>query len=115
MSITFACKKIMIEDLIRCAFQLNKTEYKVLLFLLKEKKETGIKKIAKSLNLKRCSIQKAVKNLLKKELIKRTQKNLSSGGYLFFYSSINKKSLKERLKNLLYGWYKGAEKAIGRL
>ena len=32
--ISFACKDIDKEELIRCSFELNKTEYKLLMFLM---------------------------------------------------------------------------------
>lgn len=32
--VTFACKRIRKEELIKCSFDLNKTEYNVLMFLL---------------------------------------------------------------------------------
>jgi len=33
----FGCKKLNIEDIIRCSFALSKSDYKILLFFLKNK------------------------------------------------------------------------------
>ncbi len=112
MSITFACKRIKEEDLIRCAFDVNKTSYKILFLLLKEKNKLKIKDIANKLKLKRCTIQKSLKELLKKELINRSQKNLEKGGYIYYYYCKDKKEIKDRIKNLLQQWYENALKRV---
>ncbi len=108
MSITFACKRIKEEDLIKCAFDINKTSYKILRFLLKKKGKLKIREISSELGLKRCSVQKSLKNLLEKRLISRSQKNLEKGGYVFYYYCKNKKEIKDRIKNLLKQWYENA-------
>ncbi len=108
MSITFACKRIKEEDLIKCAFDINKTSYKILRILLKNKKKLKIQEISQELGLKRCSVQKSLKNLLDKKLISRSQKNLEKGGYVFYYYCKNKAEIKDRIKNLLQQWYENA-------
>lgn len=45
----------------------------------------------------RTTIQRAVKRLFEKELIKRRQLNLEKGGYQFIYSSKPKSELKEKV------------------
>jgi predicted transcriptional regulator len=108
MNITFACKIIKEEDLIKCAFNINKTSYRILKILLKSEEKLKIVDISKELNLKRCTIQKSLKKLLKKGLISRSQKNLKKGGYIYYYHCKNKKELKNKIKNLLQQWYKNA-------
>ena len=64
---TFACKSIRQEDLIRCSFELNRTEYNVMMFLMKKhKKPLSAGSIAKSMGLERSTVQKAIKRLLQK-------------------------------------------------
>jgi|AntAceMinimDraft_10_1070366.scaffolds.fasta_scaffold83625_3 predicted transcriptional regulator len=113
--ITFACKNILIKDLIQCALGLNKTAYNVLMFLLKQKNPRQIKEMSKEINLKRCSIQKAIQNLYKKGLIIKSQKNLEKGGYTYFYQSIQKKEIKEKIKQTLDSWVSNADKQINQL
>ncbi len=113
--ITFACKKIKQEELIRCSFSLNKTEYNVLMFLLKRDSPLTASQIAEIMGLERTTVQKAVKNLFSKKLAGRMQKNLPKGGYTFFYEIRNKKEIKDRMKSIVYDWYKSAEKAINKI
>lgn len=113
--VTFACKRIRKEELIKCSFDLNKTEYNVLMFLLGGEKKYSISQIVKEMNLERTTIQKAVKSLVDKNLINRTQKNLSNGGYLFLYQITNKKEIKNKMRKIIYKWYKEVEKRIDKL
>ena len=113
--ITFSCKKITEEELIRCSFNLNKTEYNVLIFLLRNDKMHTVFQISKAMKLERTTIQKAIKNLVEKGLTKRSQKNLSRGGYIFSYKPNNKEEIKSKMKGLTYKWYKHVEETINKL
>ncbi len=103
--ITFACKKINREDLLRCSFNLNKTEYKVFMFLLSKHGKYKVKDISSIMGLERTGIQKALKGLLKKNLIKRSQKNLERGGYVYLYTVKDKKEIKQRMREIIDRWY----------
>jgi predicted transcriptional regulator len=113
--VTFSCKKISQEELIRCSFELNKTEYHLFVFLFKKEDFYTIAKISKLMNLDRTTIQKSIKNLLDKKLVKRIQKNISKGGYIFLYKINNKKEIKIKMKKIILNWSKGIEKAIENL
>jgi len=94
--ITFSCKKISKEDLIKCSLALNKTEYNLLMFLLKKDKSLTAIQISEFMNLDRTTIQKAISNLVEKGLVKRKQKNISGGGYTFLYLIEDKKEIKNK-------------------
>ncbi|RLI62097.1 MAG: MarR family transcriptional regulator [Promethearchaeia archaeon] len=113
--ITFSCKKIAKEDLIKCAFALNKTEYHLLIFLLKKDKKYTATQISKIVKLDRTTIQKAIKSLVDKELVKKTQRNISGGGYTFLYSIEDKKEIKKKIKEVIHKWCKGVEKAVNEI
>lgn len=113
--ILFSCKKISKEDLIKCAFALNKTEYKLLIFLLKKEKKYNAYQISGLMKLDRTTIQKAIKNLADKELVKRVQRNISGGGYTFLYIISDKKEIKDKIKKVICKWCKGVEEAISKL
>ncbi len=113
--ITFSCKKISKKDLIKCTFDLNKTEYNLLLFLFGKNKKYTVFQISKNMELDRTTIQKAIKILVIKNLIRRTQRNISKGGYTFLYEINNKNQIKKRIKKMVYTWYKGIERAIEEL
>ena len=67
------------------------------------------------MNLERTSIQKAVKTLLSKNLVKRFQMNLSGGGYTYLYKIENRNEIKSRMKKIVHDWYKSVEKEIDKL
>ena len=113
--ITFSCKKIKEEELIRCSFGLNKTSYNLFMFLLKEKGKWSVSSIAEKMSLERTTIQKAIKSLLEKNLVKRMQRNLENGGYIFLYEINEKEEIKKRMKTIVREWYKSVEEAIEKL
>ncbi len=113
--ITFSCKKITEEELIRCSFNLNKTEYHILIFLLRNDKMLAVSQISRYMKLERTTVQKAVKTLVEKKLAKRMQKNLPRGGYIFLYKPDNKNEIKNKMKEITYKWYKSVEEAIDEL
>jgi len=113
--ITFACRKIKIEEIIRCALALNKTEYNVFMFLLDKGQSFRAIEIAKNLNVDRTTVQKALKSLLEKNLIRRIQKNLVRGGYVFLYSMKDKEEIKKRVIEIIERWYNAAVEKIKKL
>ena len=110
--ISFACKEIEFKDLLRCSFELTKTEYKIMMFLLVKDKYFSATALGESMNLDRTTIQKAVKGLTEKDLIIRHQDNLEKGGYMFFYKIKNKAEIKNRMTNLVDKWHEGVKKEI---
>lgn len=83
--------------------------------MLRYNKTITVSQISKAMELERTTIQKAIKNLLEKNLITRIQKNLPRGGYVFFYRPNNKDKIKAKMKGITYKWYKKVEEAIAKL
>ncbi len=108
--INFACRKINMEDIIKCSFSLNKTAYNVLSYLMQADEWKNVMSISKDLGLERSGVQKAIKVLLGAGLIKRKQKNMPSGGYIYFYTSIPKSEIKEKLMSIIREWENLLEK-----
>lgn len=103
--ISFACQDIEFKDLLRCSFDLNKTEYHVFMFLLKKEKSYTAAKLAKTLNIDRTTVQKAIKKLAEKNLVFRQQQNLEKGGYTYHYKIKNKEDTKIRMQKIVEKWY----------
>ncbi len=114
-NVTFACKKITHEELVRCSFDLNKTGYNVFVFLLRAKQEKTASEIGEEMSLERTTVQKAVKELLKKHLIKRVRRNLPKGGYTYLYRISERDKIKAKMEEIVYEWYKGVKKGIESL
>ena len=113
--IDFACKRISEEELVRCGFGINRTEFNIFYFLIKQKQRTTVEQIAKKLELKRSTVQKAIKILIQKKLIARFQQNLKKGGYKFFYEINNKPKIKKELEDILKSWCRKAIEKINEL
>ena len=104
------------EQLFKCILGLNKTESKILGYLLNNK-DIRISEIAEALELDRTSIQKAVHNLIKLKFIERKSismkdyteeqglKHAKKQGYLYVYDAKNIESIKIQFKKLLDKWY----------
>jgi predicted transcriptional regulator len=110
--ISFACKDIEFKDLLRCSFELNKTEYNVFMFLLKTDKEFTATDLAKIMQLDRTTVQKAIKRLTEKNLVFRKQQNLEKGGYTFHYSIKDRAEIKQRMLNIVENWHNEIVKEI---
>ncbi len=110
--ISFACQDIEFKDLLRCSFELNKTEYNVFMFLLKTDKWFITSKLGSIMNLDRTTVQKAIKRLSEKNLVTRHQENLHKGGYMFHYKIKNKEEIKQKMQNIVDNWYEEVKKEI---
>lgn len=110
--ISFACEKISIDELIKCSFDLNKTSYQLMLFLLKKHKYLTINEIAEELGLDRTTVQKAIGSLLEKNIVQKKQLNLEKGGYVYIYVIDGKDEIKKKMISLLETWHRDAVREI---
>ena len=98
--INLACKTITVEELLRCSFNLSKTEYSIL-HLLDCESDLDSESIAKNLGKDLSTIQRNLKLLIEKDLVFRTQVNYETGGYKFIYKRVKKDVIEKKvLKNL---------------
>ena len=114
------------ERLFKCILGLNKTESKVLGYMLKNK-DVRTSEIADVLHMDRSSIQRAVQDLAELKLIDRKSmsmkdyinakglKDAKKQGYLYVYNAKNIKSIKIQFKKLLDKWYNSMLKYIENL
>ncbi len=109
----FACKNFKIEEIIRCSLNLTKGEYKILDFLIKtDKPKLSSQEISESLGLDLSTVQRCLKKLYEKEIINRSQINLSSGGYQFNYGINDKTKIKEMVISIIQKWTDKFEEEI---
>jgi predicted transcriptional regulator len=114
MGLNFVCRIITLEQVLRCSFGLNKTELAIMKHLLKEREEKTIEEIMKKIKRDRTTIQRGVKKLFEKDLIKRRQINLKNGGYIFVYSCRPKSELKEKVYKIFESFKETVGKEIQR-
>lgn len=105
MVVSFACKQIDLKDILTCSFNLNKTEYNLLLFLMKQNESLCASTIGEMVGKDRTTIQKAIKHLLDMDLVLKHQVNLDQGGYLFVYRIKDKEYLRSRIQEVVSSWY----------
>lgn len=111
----FACKKIDLQDIICCSFDLSRSEYLLFQYLLNINEENlPLKEIAKDMKKDRSSIQKAMKKLVEKKLVIRRQQNLEKGGYIFLYTIAHKDLIKKRLLFIIDKWCNAVKAEINK-
>lgn len=113
--INFACKKVDLNEVIRCSLNLTKAEFKILNFFMKNSlKRFESKEIARELDLELSTVQRSMKKMSEKGVIKRSQINLENAGYIYSYCLCDKKEIKDIIKNTVNGWMESFEKEMGR-
>jgi predicted transcriptional regulator len=111
--IDFACKKFDLKEVIRCSLALTKTEFKILeYFINNSDQQFTAQEISKKFNIGLSTSQKLINEINKKRLIKRSQKNLEKGGYIFVYSIKEKEIVKERILEIVSNWMQKFELKI---
>ncbi len=106
MTIDFACKKFEIEDVIKCSLSLTKSDFSLIKFLMK--KESGsftTEELSEKLGFEKSTVQRSVKKLHEKGLLFRSQKNQSSGGYIFYYQIKDKNKIREMILEIVNSWH----------
>ncbi len=98
--ITLGCKTIDVDDLIKCSFDIGKTEMSIMSLLMQENGMTS-QEISSRLEKDITTVQKSLKVLSEKGLVVRQQENLGNGGYKFIYSAVPSDRIKSMImKNL---------------
>ena len=111
--IEFACKSINLDDIIKCSFSLTKTELKIFRYIATHaQEEFSTEDLANYLHLDVSTIQKAVKKLTDQNILVKTQKNLSSGGYVFLYSCKSKDEIKKKIFGNFQNFSQKVEEAL---
>ncbi|MFA5763640.1 MAG: helix-turn-helix domain-containing protein [archaeon] len=113
--VSLKCKQMDSKELIQCTFGLTKTELKIFLFLLKNKRSVSGNDIAQEIGLDRTTVQKSMKGLLDRDIVLRKQLNLDSGGYLFLYCVKHKDELKTQMQNIIHNWTVNVESQLDKV
>ena len=102
--IDFACKKLDIEEVVKCSLTLSRSDYNILKFLMRKDSPVSTEKISFELGLDKSTVQRSVKKLREKGLLLRGQINQSIGGYLFTYRVKEKERVRKIILEILEGW-----------
>ncbi|MEM4267709.1 MAG: helix-turn-helix domain-containing protein [Candidatus Woesearchaeota archaeon] len=111
-ALSFACRKLTVEQLMRCSLGLSSSEIRILKVLINSTSELRIQNLQKSAGRDRSTVQRALNSLHKKGLIRKRQINLERGGYYYLYSALPKQIIKEKIQENFKTFNKSVEYAI---
>jgi predicted transcriptional regulator len=112
MQLSFMCRMVTVEQLLKCSLGLSRSEIRLLKAL--PLKELDARSIATLMRKDRTSVQRALSKLHRKGLVHRRQVNKGEGGYFFLYKPVPKQVMKERIYANFKGFTKAVEDAIER-
>ncbi len=115
MMIDFACKKINVDDIIRCSFGLSKSELSLFLLLQKKSSFLSAQQVADLIGKDITTSQRLLKRLYSVGVIDRRQHNLKKGGYTYIYMVYDRSIIKDKLKRAVTNWSSRALNAIDNL
>ena len=112
--IDFACKKFDMNEIIKCSLGLAKADFIILNFFMRCKESLTTDEISEKTGLQLSTVQRSVKRLHEKKVLKRMQNNLGGGGYVFVYSIENKSSIKKIISETVHNWSKKVDSELER-
>jgi predicted transcriptional regulator len=110
--IDFACKKFNLDEIIKCGLGLSRSDYFILSFLVKQKKELSSNEVSTNTGFDLSTSQRSLKKLREQNLISRRQVNLSSGGYIYYYKGQRKEEIKKKILEIVSSWSKKVEEEL---
>ena len=111
--IDFACRTLSLDDLIKCAFALTRTELTIFKYLVRHPgTPLTTDEIASALGVDVSTVQRAVKKLHDRKVLEKQQRNLGSGGYVFVYVCAEKQRIKAIIEDNLRRFSKKVDQAL---
>jgi predicted transcriptional regulator len=102
--IDFACKQFDMREIIKCSLGLTRAELRIFEHMLKSAEPLTSEEIAKQLKLDLSTVQRAVKKLHEKTILRRMQMNLEGGGYVFEYQLSDKRQIRKVIMATVQNW-----------
>ena len=111
--VDFACTRISIDNIIKCSFGLTKTELEIFRYLVSHKQtQFSTQELSQKLSLDITTIQKAMKKLTSKGILKKDQMNLEHGGYILLYQCIGQENIKKIIMSNFENFSKKVEESL---
>lgn len=101
------------QNLVQCAFNLNDFEIEVYRKLL-ELGPSRADALGDALKKDRSTVYRALQKLLSCGLVYRETRILERGGYFHIYIPLNKKILKEKLKECIDNWHAQMQELLAK-
>lgn len=113
--IDFACKRFDLKEVIKCSMGLTRAEIRILDNLLHDKGGARTtEEVARALKLDLSTVQRGVKRLREKGLVRQSQRNLTGGGYEYAYRIAEKQELRRIIMEVVHGWAKRVDEELAR-
>ena len=112
--IDFACRRFEIDRIVKCGLGLSKADFAVMKELLDNDRFVTTEDLVDKLNLNLSTVQRSVKRLTEKNLLIRSQENLSGGGYKFIYKMKDRHEVRKIIINLVKKWSDKVEESLLR-
>jgi predicted transcriptional regulator len=106
----FAKKFDKPSDLLCCAFGLRDSEIDTYFALMSGEKT--VEEIAEMIERDRTTVQRVLKKLHKKNLVKRKRETFDRGGYYYLYEAISTETVRTRILEQLDEWYSKTRKFL---
>ena len=111
--IDFACKRFELKEIIKCSLGCTKSDCAIMQYLLGQDEEyLSTDDISKKMGLDVTTVQRSVKKLHEKGIVKRRQENLSGGGYVFLYQAEEKRKIREIVSEIVMSWANRVKEAL---
>jgi predicted transcriptional regulator len=113
--INFACKVISLDTVLKCSFGIKKTDVEILKIILHSYDDMTTQEIMKKIEKDKTTVQRSMKSLFEKNLVKRRQQNLENGGFIFLYSAVSKDEILTKIYANLENFKLGVAKEITKM
>jgi len=107
----FRCKRVTLQDLVQCNYNLNDSEYLIFSQMMKSSGGLSVKEIVDKVQKDRTTVQKILSKLLKMGLLMKRQVNLDRG-FMFVYFSKNKGEIIEDIDKNVKEYFELIKKSL---
>ncbi len=114
--IDFACKKFELREVVKCSLGLTKADLQVFeAFLKNPSKDFKSSDLAGITGLDLSTVQRSVKKLYEKRVLRRKQVNLSKGGYTYKYRAKPKEEVTSIVRGIIFNWAERVSEELDKL
>ena len=109
--IDFTCKRVTLQDLVQCNYNLNDSEYEIFAQIIKSRRGLSVKELVEKTNKDRTTVQKILTKLIKRKLLMKRQMNLERG-FMFVYFSKNREEIFNEIEQNVENYFKTIKQSL---
>jgi predicted transcriptional regulator len=108
----FACKTIDVQQILKCSLGLSKAGCSVLRELMSQEDWITSEELAITTGYDLATVQRSLKHLHERNVVKRIQHNREVGGYEYYYLLVDKKAFRNVVTQTMEEWMQEARKEL---